>query len=383
MSEHKTFNQIYIIMRKSILLISTALLFASTAFAQNDGLPPNPQPGKCYIRCITVDEWRDKDVQILARPAYKKLEVVPAVYKDVEETILVKPASKRYEYVPAVFKKVTETIQVEDPYNSITTKAAEFAPSSEEIVYQPAYVSSEWKTSLEGCKSQDPRDCMVLCYVEHKEQKTTVGTQVLKSDAGITKTQKGGKSITITKEEVVTPAQVKEIEIPAEYKTIKKRVLVSDESVREVAVAAEYRTEKVRELVKKGGMTVWEEIDCKLTDPNVLPVFYELGSARLTGESKRIIDQKLYNLMKEKPLIRIEINSHTDSRGTDEANMSLSQARAQSVVDYLISKGIKRDRLVARGYGESKLVNGCKDGVDCTEEQHQQNRRTEFRVLGN
>ncbi|MBK8555934.1 MAG: OmpA family protein [Lewinellaceae bacterium] len=289
----------------------------------------------------------------MVKPGYKKLEVVSATYKDAEETVLIKPASKRYEYVPAVYKKVSKTIQVEQPFNKITTQTASFAASSESVIVQPAYAHYEWKTSQAGCKSQDPRDCMVLCYVSHPRDTLTVPTETVKSDANFTKEQTGGKTITYTAEEVVTPASVKEIEIPAEYKTIKTRVLVTDETVKEVSIPAEYRTEKVRELVKKGGMTVWTEIDCNLTDANVLPILYDLGSARLTAESRRIIDQKLLKLMTEKPLIRVEINSHTDSRGTSESNMALSEARAQSVVDYLVSKGIKRSRLVARGYGET------------------------------
>ena len=79
--------------------------------------------------------------------------------------------------------------------------------------------------------------------------------------------------------------------------------------------------------------------------------------------------------------ISIELNSHTDSRGSSSANQTLSQARAQSVVNYLVAKGINKNRLVAKGFGETKLVNKCADGVTCTEAQHQQNRRTEFRII--
>jgi len=75
--------------------------------------------------------------------------------------------------------------------------------------------------------------------------------------------------------------------------------------------------------------------------------------------------------------------SHTDSRGNDDFNQSLSQQRANSVVNYLVSKGITRSRLTARGFGETRLTNRCSNGADCSESQHQRNRRTEFRVLSN
>jgi hypothetical protein len=72
--------------------------------------------------------------------------------------------------------------------------------------------------------------------------------------------------------------------------------------------------------------------------------------------------------------------SHTDSRDAAKANIALSQKRAQSVVDYLIQQKIDPARLSAKGYGETKLLNRCKDGVKCSEEEHQMNRRTEFRI---
>jgi outer membrane protein OmpA-like peptidoglycan-associated protein len=85
--------------------------------------------------------------------------------------------------------------------------------------------------------------------------------------------------------------------------------------------------------------------------------------------------------MHENPTLKIELGSHTDSRGTVEYNRDLSQRRAQSVVDYLVTRGIARSRMVAKGYGESKLINRCSDGVECSDEEHQANRRTEFMVL--
>lgn len=90
---------------------------------------------------------------------------------------------------------------------------------------------------------------------------------------------------------------------------------------------------------------------------------------------------KLVAIMKENPEINIELSSHTDSRGNDKYNMTLSQKRAESAVNYIISKGIDASRIYAKGYGESKLLNHCKNNVKCSEEEHQMNRRTEFKVV--
>lgn len=109
-------------------------------------------------------------------------------------------------------------------------------------------------------------------------------------------------------------------------------------------------------------------------------ILYDLDKADLRPVSMVILDS-LVKTLNENPNITIELSSHTDSRSDSAYNLDLSQRRAQSVVDYLISKNIDADRLVAKGYGETRLLNGCADGIDCTEEEHQLNRRTELRIL--
>lgn len=86
-------------------------------------------------------------------------------------------------------------------------------------------------------------------------------------------------------------------------------------------------------------------------------------------------------LMIENPDIKVEMSSHTDSRGSNAFNQNLSQKRAQSTVDYLVAKGISKDRLIAIGLGETKPLNICRDYIKCTEEQYAINRRTEFKVI--
>jgi outer membrane protein OmpA-like peptidoglycan-associated protein len=111
-------------------------------------------------------------------------------------------------------------------------------------------------------------------------------------------------------------------------------------------------------------------------------IYYALGSAELREESIEGLDS-LYNILTTYPSIRIEVASHTDSRDTKPRNQDLSQRRAKSVVDYLVNeRGIDPARLEPQGYGEEMLKNKCADGVPCTEEEHQINRRTEFKVLG-
>lgn len=107
-------------------------------------------------------------------------------------------------------------------------------------------------------------------------------------------------------------------------------------------------------------------------------IYYDLDKWNILPDAAAELD-KLVTMMKENP-IKIELSSHTDSRASGEYNQRLSQRRAESAIQYLILKGIKPDRLTAMGYGESKLVNRCADDVPCSEKEHQQNRRTEFKV---
>ena len=108
--------------------------------------------------------------------------------------------------------------------------------------------------------------------------------------------------------------------------------------------------------------------------------FFDLGKATIKKTSEPQL-QKLVDMLNQYPTIKVDIRSHTDSRSSSESNQILSDKRAQSTKNWLISKGIEENRLTAKGFGETQLLNECADGVECTEEQHQTNRRTEFKVI--
>lgn len=109
-------------------------------------------------------------------------------------------------------------------------------------------------------------------------------------------------------------------------------------------------------------------------------IFFDLDKATLRPESTAELE-RLIKLMNDVPTLKIELGGHTDSRGSDSYNQKLSEKRAKAVVDYLTAHGIAADRLKWAGYGETQLVNGCSNGVQCSDEEHQENRRTEFKVL--
>lgn len=555
---------------KKILFSCLSLVICTLAFAQD--LPTNPEPGKCYVRCVTPDVWTNQDVTVQVSPAYKKLNVIPATYTTEteeivvkaasqelvivpavyetknfevevqgasqrlekvasttsygEETVIVQEASQRLEVVPAVYEDQTFEVVVQPAYQKVEVDPAVYETRTETVVVQDAsqklevipavwgtetisYRKREYGSELKvvpatfkqgyqtievkpatarwemsdqpapDCQSSDPNDCRYWCYKNVPAQNMTLNTTELVSDAQVMTTpgcnQPGGNDAdcgmsTYTKKVVQTPATTRVIDIPAvtttvkktvmvtppttrivdvpavtktmkrtvmvtppttrvidipavtktvkktiisnestrvldipavsktmkrtvmttppttrvvdvpsQTSTIKKTVLASDARAEEVTVPPVTKTITKEVLTQKGGLTSWKEVDCRLVEYNDLNINWDLGSATLTPAAKAEIDSKLLPVLQDG--VSVEIASHTDSRGSAASNKALSERRAQAVTNYLISKGINASRIVSNGYGESRLLNRCSDGVSCTEMEHRANRRTQFRVI--
>ena len=111
-------------------------------------------------------------------------------------------------------------------------------------------------------------------------------------------------------------------------------------------------------------------------------IYYDYDKSDIRADAAIELD-KLVGVLKDNPGVIVELGSHTDARGRDSYNLSLSQRRAKSAVDYLINTaGIASTNLKSKGYGESRLVNACNNTNTCSESKHQQNRRTELKVIG-
>ncbi|GAA3743840.1 OmpA family protein [Flavobacterium ginsengisoli] len=124
-------------------------------------------------------------------------------------------------------------------------------------------------------------------------------------------------------------------------------------------------------VVKKQGV---EKVD-------VNPIYFDYNKYNITPKAVEELSKVVF-VMQKFPNIRIKIESHTDSRGKDAYNLKLSDNRAKSTRDYILSQGIDASRIEsAIGYGETRLVNRCKNGVKCSEEEHVQNRRSDFIII--
>ena len=128
-------------------------------------------------------------------------------------------------------------------------------------------------------------------------------------------------------------------------------------------------------------MIVVELIPMKRSEGQMVKeILYDYNKSDIRVTASKELNEVAYFLI-DNPTAKVELGAHTDCRGGDAYNQKLSQSRAESAVNYILKKGIDKGRITAKGYGESSLKNGCKDGVKCTDEQHQENRRCEIIIL--
>lgn len=139
----------------------------------------------------------------------------------------------------------------------------------------------------------------------------------------------------------------------------------------------EYQEEQARIAAAEAAETPEEESE--MTVVIVENIYYAYGDYSIGDEGKAILD-KAADALEDYPKLMLEISSHTDAQSSASFNMALSRKRAQTAVDYLVKKGIARNRLKAVGYGETRLLNHCADDVECSDAEHKVNRRTEFKI---
>jgi outer membrane protein OmpA-like peptidoglycan-associated protein len=196
-----------------------------------------------------------------------------------------------------------------------------------------------------------------------------------------------GAPVPNAKIRLINKTENTEIELLAdekgEYETVLKEnteVLVSTTRVGYFATSKSKATFKV----SKGDKNVVKNLKLlKLTEGGIIAlegIFYDLNKTEIRPDAAKVLDY-VYDVLIENPGMVIEMGSHTDARGSDDANLKLSDGRAVAAAQYIIGKGIPAERITGKGYGETRLNNKCGNGVKCTEAQHQENRRTEIRIV--
>lgn len=145
-------------------------------------------------------------------------------------------------------------------------------------------------------------------------------------------------------------------------------------------IVEEVPEEKKEEIIEEKSEEIIEEIIYR-EEPIILEnIYYDFDDDTILEESEEEMTH-LLKLLNRHPDMIIELSSHTDVRGNDDYNIDLSQRRADSATQWLFMRGIDRDRIVSRGYGETRLINHCENDVPCSEDLHRKNRRTEFKII--
>jgi len=165
------------------------------------------------------------------------------------------------------------------------------------------------------------------------------------------------------------------IDCGSTYKVVVSRDKYNGEEA--VVDTKNFGSQVIKDFALQRPESYLQEQLCKI---QLEPIYYDLDKFYIRIGDKVKLD-RILKLMEKYPKMRLEVASHTDARASKAYNIRLSKNRTQSVVDYLTSHGVSPDRIEAKWFGEQFPVNGCVDGVKCSEDEHQLNRRTEFKIL--
>jgi outer membrane protein OmpA-like peptidoglycan-associated protein len=141
----------------------------------------------------------------------------------------------------------------------------------------------------------------------------------------------------------------------------------------DIVLLTERENEDITMLFHKFGGS--KETNLKVSE-NIL---YALGQYKIEDQASKVILDKVVRILKDHPKVTLQVISHTDAQGDDAFNMALSEKRSASVINYFIQKGIDKNRLTSVGKGETEIRNRCMNGIDCSDMEHEYNRRTEFK----
>ncbi|WP_245557725.1 OmpA family protein [Flavobacterium antarcticum] len=153
------------------------------------------------------------------------------------------------------------------------------------------------------------------------------------------------------------------------YNTEEKQFQISSESAKNIL---SFQLESIITQVKVG--------DDLAKVFHIELIYFDLDKSNIRPDAAADL-AKIADVLKQNPTMKIAIRSHTDSRQTHQYNASLSERRAKATLKWLIKDGINSSRMTAKGFGETELVNNCSDGIECSEVQHQMNRRSEFIII--
>lgn len=234
-------------------------------------LPPNALPGHCYARVLVPPVYETSPVEVVARAASERVEVIPAKYEWVEKQVEVTPPSERVEVIPAKFDTVTETVVVKEPSERLEVVPAKYEwideqvevePAREETITEPAVYDTvserilvkpaftTWKKGRGPIEKIDNATGEIMCLVEVPAEYNTVTKKVLVKPESKRTVTIPAKFRTVRKKVMVEPPKTRSVTIPGETRQVKKRVMIEPPKTRTIPVEGKYKTVRVRQLVE-------------------------------------------------------------------------------------------------------------------------------------
>lgn len=258
-------------MRKLLLVSVTAAALATVAHGQAADLPPAANAGECFARVLIPETTEVLTEQVVDKEASFELRVIPAQYETVTEQRLVKEAATLYRTVPAVYETVTETIVVEPEREEKVVVPANYETYTEQVLVRDAYTTWKPGAGLYGRVTNENgvipngTDAVatgeLLCMVQVPAQYDTVTRTRLVSAETTDVRVIPAVTRSVTKQVVVTPAQVIEETVPAVYDTVTVQKLVTAATEERIEIPATYKTVEKRVITGGGGLE-WREVLC-------------------------------------------------------------------------------------------------------------------------
>lgn len=338
-------------------ILATTLFLSLTTFSQ-DIVPSYAEEGKCYVRYTTSDVYRLQTDKVAVRPAYKIYKKVPAEYKTVTERVLIKEETTKSVVIPAVWGIKQIPYVKKEASNLIQTVEATLKDTVKALEIKPSY--TEWEYNLNkrsDCVSNTSDACRSWIQKVYPVKYQTKNIQVIDQAEAVEMNLVEETTSIYEQKVIIEPERIEKVIVPAEYGTITKMVLVKDAYVVEEEVPAVYEYYEKDAVVKKGGEIKWKEIGCEFVKYQDLDVTWNSIDVALTSQTKRVIDQVVMPLLINHPNVKLAIRTTTDSKGSEKANLSLSQKRADAILKYLIQNGINSDYLMANEGEKRKYKN--------------------------
>lgn len=226
-------------------------------------LPPNPQPGECYVRVKQTAQYEVVKEKVLVQEASVRYETTPAKFKEVQQKVLVRPETVRYEIIPEKWEKKTVEVETLPEHQKLQAKPAEF--KTEDAQFEVLAERVYWKRGAAPLSEDQNMTDDILCLVREKPQYKDYKKKLVKRPAKLSEDKVDKKTQKVETQVLVRASKVKEIKVPAEYTTVMTKELVEPAKKKKIEVPAKYM-EVERQVLLEQERMVWQRVLC---DTNV------------------------------------------------------------------------------------------------------------------